>query len=47
MKIWGKNEKREIKLHKNEEKGLKSASFWVINSKKIIEMHNIYPCTPK
>ena len=34
---------------KKEEKGLKNASFWVINSKKegkgkIIRMHNIYPC---
>ena len=35
MKILGKNEQGEIKrkLHKNGEKGLKNASFWVINSK--------------
>ena len=25
-------------------KGLKNASLWAINPKKIIKMHNIYPC---
>ena len=48
-------EKREKKLHKYGLKGLKIASFWVINLKKIgstatiydggmVEVDNLYPC---